>query len=150
VEAPFFHVGIIVPDLGQARRDLSSTLGLTWSRERHVEIPVVIQGKRVERNMTVVYSVEGPPYLELVVESGPPWNAQDGLHHMGMWSEDIIADIDALVAQKYTLEATTDNRLDNYNNGFAYLKSPTGILVELVDSRRRAPFTNWITGGEYE
>ena len=51
---------------------------------------------------------------------------------MGIWSEDIVADMEALVAEKYSVFATGLNRKD-YAGGFAYLTSPTGLLLELVD-----------------
>jgi catechol 2,3-dioxygenase-like lactoylglutathione lyase family enzyme len=148
--APFYHVGIVVPDLGQARRDLSSSLGLTWSRERHVDMAIVVDGRPVQLKTALVYSVEGPPHVELIVECGPPWNIREGMHHIGVWSEDILADMNALVAEKYTVAATTDNRSDNYVNGFAYMKGPTGLLIELVDSRRMGPLNSWLTGDELE
>ena len=50
------------------------------------------------RDISFVYSVDGPPHVELIAATEPPWCAQEGLHHMGMWTEDVVADMDALVA----------------------------------------------------
>jgi len=146
--APFYHVGLIVPELGQAQRDLTSTLGLSWASQQRREIPVLVNGETVQRDISFVYSIEGPPYIELIGANEPPWNARDGLHHVGIWSEDVVADMEALVAEKYTVAATGLNR-EGSSGGFAYLNSPTGILLELVDTRGKASFDRWLAGGEY-
>jgi catechol 2,3-dioxygenase-like lactoylglutathione lyase family enzyme len=146
--APFYHVGLIVPDLAQAKRDLTATLGLSWASEQRREMPVLIGGRSVQRDISFVYSTDGPPYVELIGANEPPWNATDGLHHIGMWSEDVVADMEALVAERYTVAATGLNR-KGLAGGFAYLNSPTGLLVELVDTRGKASFDRWLAGGEY-
>jgi hypothetical protein len=146
--APFYHVGIIVAELGEAMRDLTSTLGLSWASEQRREFPVMVNGEPVQRDIHFVYSITGPPYVELIGANEPPWSMQDGLHHLGIWSEDIVADLDALLAQKYTVAATGLNR-KGYAGGFAYLNSPTGLLVELVDTRGKGAFDRWLAGGEY-
>jgi hypothetical protein len=146
--APFYHVGFIVPELGQAQRDLSSTLGLSWASQQRRDLPVMVEGATVQRDISFVYSIEGPPYIELIGANEPPWSAQDGLHHMGIWSEDVVADMEALIAEKYTVAATGLNR-KGYTGGFAYLNSPTGILLELVDARGQASFDAWLAGGEF-
>lgn len=148
MRAPFYHVGLIVPELGQAQRDLSSTLGLSWASQQRREMPVLVDGATVQRDISFVYSIEGPPYVELIGANEPPWSAQEGLHHMGMWSEDIAADLDALVAEDYTVAATGLNR-KGYSGGFAYLNSPTGVLLELVDVRGKESFERWLAGGDY-
>jgi catechol 2,3-dioxygenase-like lactoylglutathione lyase family enzyme len=146
--APFYHVGIIVPDLAQAQRDLTSTLGLTWASEQRQEMPVMVNGTLVERDISFVYSITGPPHVELIAANEPPWTAQDGLQHMGIWSEDLIADIDALVAENYTVTANGLNR-NNEVRRFAYLTSPTGLLVELVDARGKPALERWLAGGDF-
>ena len=146
--APFSHVGLVVPELGQAQRDLSSTLGLGWASQQRRTIPVRVDGTTLERTLRFVYSREGPPYVELIEADEPPWDLREGLHHMGLWSEDILADIEGLVAGDFTLAATGVDRRGR-SGGFAYLSSPTGLLVELVDQRGRAAFDRWIAGGEY-
>jgi hypothetical protein len=146
--APFYHVGLIVPELGQAQRDLTSTLGLSWASQQRREMPVLVNGEIVELNISFVYSIEGPPYIELIGTNEPPWSAKVGLHHMGIWSEDIVADMEALISEKYTVAATGVNRRGS-SGGFAYLSSPTGILLELVDTRGKESFDRWLAGGEY-
>lgn len=146
--APFYHVGLIVPELGQAQRDLSSTLGLSWAAEQRREMPVLVDGEPTTRDLHFVYSVEGPPHVELIAANEPPWELRDGLHHLGIWSEDVVGDLEALVAQHHTVAATGMTR-GGTSGGFAYLHSPTGLLIELVDTRSKAAFERWLAGGDY-
>ena len=147
--APFYHVGIIVPDLGQAMRDLTSTLGLSWAGEQRFDLPVLVSGQTVERDLRFVYSTEGPPYVELIEANEPPWQADDGIQHIGLWCEDVVGEMEKLVAEDgFSLAATGITRKGG-PGGFAYLNSPTGLLVELVDSRGKEAFDGWIAGGSY-
>ena len=146
--APFYHVGIIVPELGEAMRDLSSTLGLTWAKEQRRAFPVTVNGELVDRDIHFAYSMTGPPYVELIQANEPPWELRDGLHHMGIWSEDVVGDTEKLLAQKYSIAATAFER-PGYAGGFAYLNSPTGLLVELVDSVSKESFDRWVGGGDF-
>lgn len=147
--APFYHVGIIVPELGEAMRDLTSTLGLSWASEQRAEMPVLLDGRLVTRDISFVYSTDGPPYVELIGANEPPWELQDGLQHMGVWCEDVVGEMEKLVTQDgFTTVATGVNRA-GAPGGFAYLNSPTGLLVELVDHRGKTAFDRWIGGGDY-
>jgi hypothetical protein len=146
--APFYHVGIIVPELGRAQRDLTASLGLSWASEQRRAMPVVIDGATVQRDISFVYSIDGPPHIELIGANEPPWNPRDGLHHMGIWSEDIVADMQALLDQDYTVAATGEGR-GGSPVGFAYLNGPTGVLVELVETRSKPAFERWLAGGEF-
>jgi hypothetical protein len=147
--APFYHVGIIVPELGEAMRDLTSTLGLNWASEQRAEMPILLNGIQTTRDIQFVYSTDGPPYVELIGANEPPWELQDGLQHMGIWCEDVVADMEKLVNEDgYTVAATGVTRKGG-PGGFAYLNSPTGLLVELVDQRGKAALEGWIAGGDY-
>jgi hypothetical protein len=147
--APFYHVGIIVPELGQAMRELTSNLGLSWASEQRFELPVLIDGQVVDRDINFVYSTDGPPYIELIAANEPPWELQDGLQHLGIWCEDVVDEMHRLVTEDgYTAAATGAGR-NGETRGFAYLNSPTGLLVELVDKRGKAAFDRWVAGGDY-
>ena len=87
------------PSWARPMRDLSSTMGLTWASEQRRAFPITLRGETVERDIQFVYSVTGPPYVELIGANEPPWSAQDGLHHMGIWSEDVVGDIEKLVGR---------------------------------------------------
>ena len=147
--APFYHVGIIVPELGPAMRDLTSNMGLSWASEQRADMPVLIDGQVVSRDISFVYSTDGPPYIELIAANEPPWEIQDGLQHLGIWCEDVLGEMHRLVTEDgYTVAATGVNRKGE-TRGFAYLNSPTGLLLELVDKRGKEAFDRWVAGGDY-
>ncbi len=88
-----YHIGLAVPDIHAAMEQYSSTFGFTWARIRESAPEVIADGERRRAEITVTYSVQGPPYLELVQErSGSIWGA-DGfaLSHVGFWAEDLSA-----------------------------------------------------------
>lgn len=53
-----YHIGFAVADIDAARRELTDALGVAWSP--------VAQGRLGDWNYRIVFSVEGPPFLELI------------------------------------------------------------------------------------
>ncbi len=129
---PFFHVGFVVPDLTAAQQEFSASHGLTWGSVMTVPMPVRYGGEVSLREFSFVYSIEGPPHVELVAIGGPPWTVGEGVHHIGYWSEDLAADIQQLEGTGYSLVATGVDE-GGALFGFAYLRGAGGLLVELVD-----------------
>ncbi len=146
--APFYHVGIIVPELAEAKRGLTATLGLDWASDQRREMQINVDGELVDRDIRFVYSTGEPPHVELIEANLPPWELRDGLHHIGVWSEDIAADIEKYAAEKYRIRASGLNR-KKHPGGFAYLSSPSQLLVELVDTRGKPAFDRWLAGGDF-
>jgi len=80
----YYHVGIVVEDIEAAMAELSACLGLTWP-EPHVS-------EYGEWTIKVAYSMEGPPYIELVEgQPGGPWDTSKGprIDHIGISACDI-------------------------------------------------------------
>ena len=145
-----FHVGVRVRDLDTAMEDLGTGLGLTWSavvdREQRHWTPAV--GPTSTR-LRFTYSREGPQHVELLEGgTGSIWNADDqpGVHHAGVWVDDVAAVTIALVGQGWSLEAAQRPPGDGYGS-FAYVRSPSGFLLEPVSSARREMFERWWAGG---
>jgi catechol 2,3-dioxygenase-like lactoylglutathione lyase family enzyme len=77
---PFFHVGILVRDVEAARADFSAKLGLEFE-------PVHSQQLATGETARFCYSLQGPPYLELVEMTGSgSWSPDqpEGFHHIGV------------------------------------------------------------------
>ena len=94
-----FHVGIRVVDLEAAMADLGPALGATWcqvqERDQRVWTP---EGGARQTPLRFTYSAEGPVHLELLQgQPGTIWDAGDGagLHHSGIWSDDVKGETDA-------------------------------------------------------
>jgi catechol 2,3-dioxygenase-like lactoylglutathione lyase family enzyme len=86
-----YHVGVVVPDVRAAMDRYSEALGVTWSAVGDSRFDVLVDGRRQEARIAATYSLEGPPYLELVEErSGGVWAAEAlGLQHVGFWTDDL-------------------------------------------------------------
>ena len=95
------------------------------------------------------YSAEGPQHVELL--EGPPgsiWDGreQPGLHHVGLWSDDVRGETDALLAAGWTLRLAQQAPEAGYG-AFTYVQPPSGLLVELVWSAIKPMFDRWFAGG---
>jgi catechol 2,3-dioxygenase-like lactoylglutathione lyase family enzyme len=126
-----FHVGIVVPDLEAAQAEMGAALGVTWRPVR--------DARYGEWDIRVSYSVEGPPYVELIEGSkGGPWTTQGAprLDHFGVWSEDVPAEVAALLEKGLAIDF--DPRSVDRPPTFCYLRSPaTGTRIELVSTALR-------------
>jgi len=83
---PFFHVGILVRDIDQAAEDFEALLGL---RFEPVRAAPMVSGE-VSRFR---YSLQGPPYIELVQMGGSGLLAPahgEGLHHIAFSEPDVL------------------------------------------------------------
>jgi len=77
---PFFHIGILVRDIEAARADFTAKLGVEFE-------PVHAQQIATGETTRFCYSLQGPPYLELVEMTGTGrWSAEqpEGFHHIGI------------------------------------------------------------------
>ncbi len=145
-----YHHGVRVPDLDLAMAEVGNALGLTWCepqvREQSVWLPD--QG---ETNIPLrfTYSRQGPQRVELLEGApGSIWDGRDvpGLHHIGVWSDDVAGDSAALVAVGWTLRLA-QLAPDKGYGGFTYVQPPSGLIVELVSSHIRPMFERWFAGG---
>ena len=82
---PFFHVGILVRDIDQAAEDFEALLGLRFEPVRAAPMVSGDIGR-------FRYSLQGPPYLELVQMTGTGLLAAEqgeGLHHIAFSEPDV-------------------------------------------------------------
>lgn len=84
---PFFHVGTLVVDIDQAVADFAKTLGLRFEPVRSAPL---VSGEM----MRFCYSLQGPPYLELVQMADTSlgiWGPEqgEGLHHIAFGDPDV-------------------------------------------------------------
>jgi catechol 2,3-dioxygenase-like lactoylglutathione lyase family enzyme len=125
----FFHVGVIVEDLDAAIEELSRTLGLEFN-EPH-------DSTYGDSHIRVCYSLQGPPYLELIQgQPGGMWSTTGGprADHVGYF-------VDDLETTRARLEASgmpVDIDGMAFGGRFTYHRmSETGMRVELIDAARR-------------
>jgi catechol 2,3-dioxygenase-like lactoylglutathione lyase family enzyme len=80
VNEPYFHVGILIRDVESARADFTAKLGLEFEPTRSQQLAT-------GETTRFCYSLQGPPYLELVEMTGAgSWSAElpEGFHHIGL------------------------------------------------------------------
>jgi catechol 2,3-dioxygenase-like lactoylglutathione lyase family enzyme len=135
----FFHTGYVVRDLETGMTEIGAATGLTWRP------PKVTKGLRVwtPGGVLVVdasraYSVEGPPYLELVASDDRVWGPQApaGEYHLGFWVDDLDQGADLL--EKRGLRRVVCDFGDlGKPTRFAYYCTPSGLRVEILPVHRR-------------
>ena len=147
-----FHTGVRVPDLEVAMAALGSTLALTWAQvvEREQALWTPAEGQQTVP-LRFTYSCAGPQHVELLQGApGSLWDGADlpGVHHLGVWVDDVAAEVDRLVAAGWKLEAAQQSPEDGYGV-MAYVRSPGGVLLEPVSATVRPRFDRWWSGGAF-
>ncbi len=152
-----FHVGVVVADVEEAMARISEGTGLAWHSVQSVDLNLLVEGEVVPAGVRFTYSVDGPLQIELA--SGPPGSFWDvdlygGLNHLGYWTENLHDDVAALRATGCELifgGAGTETMLKGEATleGFAFLMSPIGQRIELIDVAMRPAFDRWFAGGVF-
>jgi hypothetical protein len=137
--------------LEQAMASIGESLRVTWSavqeRQQKVWLPEV---GATTIDLRFTYSAEGPQHIELLQGApGSIWDGNDlpGVHHMGVWVDDIKAETDRLLAAGWTLEIAQTSPEEGYGAS-TYARSPEGFLLEPVWSGLRPMFERWWAGGD--
>ena len=148
--ADCYHQGVRVPDLEAAMEELGASLGLTWcevqEREQSVWLP--------EAGLTTIplrftYSAGAAQHVELLEGApGSIWDGRErpGVHHVGLWSDDVRRDTEACVARGWSVPAAQRPPEDGYG-AFTYVQPPSGLIVEFVTTAVRPMFERWFAGG---
>lgn len=151
IDGDLFHVGVLVPDIEAAMAELGRSHGVTWAsvqdRPMHIWIP---DRGEVTYQLALTYSCEGPVHIELMQgEVGSPWHtdAHRGVHHFGVWVDDVGAETDRLTADGWTIELAAGTPEQRYGR-FSYLRSPSGVLVEPLNRASKPRFEAWWAGGD--
>lgn len=145
-----YHQGIRVPNLETAMVELGPQLGVTWcsvqEREQNVWLP---DEGVVSIPLKFTYSSEGPQHLELLEGApGSIWDGREhpGLHHVGLWSDDVAGETKALVDAGWRLLMAQAEPAKGFG-AFTYVQPPSGLIVELVWSAIKPMFEGWFAGG---
>jgi catechol 2,3-dioxygenase-like lactoylglutathione lyase family enzyme len=146
-----FHVGIRVPDIESAMEELGAELGVSWSSLQHRDQRVWLPGEGpTTLELQFTYSAEGPHRVELLQgPRGSIWDGNDapGVHHLGVWVDDVAGETEGFVKAGWTLEIAQQSPEDGCGT-FSYVRSPSGILVEPVSSAAKPMFERWWAGGD--
>jgi hypothetical protein len=150
-----YHVGYVVDDIEIAMAHYSKALGLTWAVVTPRSLRVVASGSDTPQSVELLatYSVQGPPYVELIQElSGGVWGSGAlRLDHLGYWVDDLAGSFAQLRADG--LDASVQ-AVDEHDCPirFSYQRasSDSGPWIELVDRAVRPGLMAWVNGGSYD
>jgi catechol 2,3-dioxygenase-like lactoylglutathione lyase family enzyme len=132
---PAYHISLVVEDVAAAMDDLSKLLGLTWAP---------IQGGDI-----FTYSLQGPPYLELVKRRDGTNCDKTGLHHIGVWVDDMRSESERMEAQGSPLESVYKDADGNWL-GACFHVTRDNLRLELVQIGTSGPkLLHLLTKGEY-
>jgi len=145
-----FHTGVRVVDLEKAMVELGSSLGVTWAevQERQQAIWQPGVGARTVA-LRFTYSCEGPQHIELLQgAAGSFWDAAGGagVHHVGVWSDDVAGETTRLVEAGWALLGAQTSPAEGFGL-YTYLAPPSGLLLELVHAAALPRFEVWWAGG---
>lgn len=145
-----YHVGVRVPDLALAMADMGDSLGLQWcSVQEGVQSVWLPEQGSMDVPLTFTYSTRGPLHVELL-EGGPGsiWDGREspGSHHIGVWSDDVAGEVQGLLDAGWTL-VMAQREPARGCGAFAYVRPPSGLIVELVSSALAGMFQRWFAGG---
>lgn len=148
-----YHTGIRVPDLDAAMAEIGPAMGVTWAE------PVSNPGQSVwtpgdglqSVPLRFTYSCEGPQHLELLEGAvGSIWDGREfpGVHHQGVWVDDVAAEAARLSAAGWTCAAAGAAPDDGFGS-FAYMQPPSGLIIELVNAAIKPLFDRWWAGNAF-
>ena len=131
-----FHTGILVPDIEVAMQEMGESLRLKWVTPWRYE-PMRHWTPRgmAEATLLITYSKQGPQHVELIQGTGF-WASSEtrGVHHIGVWSDNLMEDAAALITQGWEPMAASASSEEAWGR-FCYLRPPSGgMLLELVSS----------------
>lgn len=145
-----YHHGVRVPDLDEAMDELGSALGLEWcSVQTSVQSIWMPETGTHEVPLRFTYSRQGPVHLELLEGApGSLWDGrvQPGLHHVGLWCDDVRSATETAVDGGWEI-VMSQAEPDKGYGAFVYVRPPSGLIVELVWSGIKPMFERWFAGG---
>jgi catechol 2,3-dioxygenase-like lactoylglutathione lyase family enzyme len=145
-----YHQGVRVPDLDAAMDELGTSMSLRWCQPQQRDQAAWVPGEGATTvPLRFTYSADGPQHIELLQGTpGSVWDGreQPGLHHVGLWSDDLAGETERMVAAGWTLRLAQRDPADGYG-AFTYVQPPSGLLVELVSSTLKPMFDRWFAGG---
>jgi hypothetical protein len=148
ISTPAYHVALVVPDLERATSELTAALGFSWAGVQRRTNTFESPDGPTRVDMCFVYSLEGPPYLEIIEQREGSIFAASGLHHLGVWCDGRSAEsarLDGLGWPRETVGLAPDG---SWAGGLFHLVA--GMRVEVVDiGRSGPPLCRYLAGGDY-
>ncbi|MFB4309425.1 VOC family protein [Actinomadura sp. GTD37] len=145
-----YHVGIVVDALEPAMEQFAAAAGVTWGRVQRFAAGFGTPSGPRTFDQAFVLSLEGPPYIELLVRVPDSVWERTGLHHLGMWSDDVPGESAGLEEGGCPWEAALLDAEGRRAGGCYHVLPGLGARVELVSRAASAPrLERYLAGGDY-
>ena len=133
---PPYHFTLVVDDVPRAMEDLTRLFGIQWTR--------------VQADGLFAYSLQGPPYLELLKRVDGTIHDSTGLHHVGVWVDDPQEESNRLASLGAPLEFVRRDSEGRWLPG-CFHKTADGLRIELVTIGTSGPkLIHLLSGRDYE
>ena len=139
-----FHIGIRVPNIHTAMQEMGESLNLTWAELVENPSQSLWTPDAGQQNIPLkfVYSCEGDHHLELLEgHPGSFWDGREnsGVHHFGVWVDDVREETERLLSLNWNLQGAAKSPEEGFGN-MTYLAPTSGMLLELVASVNKPRF----------
>lgn len=132
---PPYHVTMVVEDVETAMAEMARLFGVQWAK---------LQGGGL-----FTYSLQGPPYLELLKRREGTIFDTAGLHHIGLWVDDMNAEATRLEAEGCVPELVVRDEEGNIKPG-CFFRTAAGLRLELVQIGTSGPrLLRMLAGSDY-
>ncbi len=151
--APYFHIGLLVPELDSAIERFGDVLGVRFA-DRVFQHTEYFDDGGVVQDLTLhlTYSIDGPPYYELIEAQGDGLYSLKhgaGIHHVGVWEADCEAKREELRAKGMTEEGAIYRPDGSIIVSFFEPGPLGGMRLELADLALKEGHEAWLEGGEF-
>jgi hypothetical protein len=138
-----YHIGVCVGDLDGEWLAVADRFGIHLGEPVHAACPLrTADGIESVATLRSAWSKGIYPALEVTQAlPGTIWTAGQGIHHFGVWAEDLRSLTERCLSAgaRMELEGSVDGQL-----AFRYLHMPGGVRIELVDASMK-PYIDRIT-----
>ncbi|MEU9100360.1 VOC family protein [Streptomyces sp. NPDC048361] len=152
-EQPYFHIGVVVPDLEKAIEYYSRMHGLDFTKPAHVTNPRIEDPHPHEQVVHVAFSKQGPPYFELIESDGDEGiysSAKEGqILYLGFWEADMDGRMEKLRAEGIGIEAVSRSAEGATPDWIITEPDAMGVRYEYVDLAEKQAIETWIETDEF-
>ena len=146
---PPYHIGLVVPDVRDAQAEITRALGVSWAKLRRAKVRMSGVRGVVDVEIDVVYTLEGPPYLELIQQTAGTVFEAPGLTHLGVWTDEPHAESARLESEGWPCESV-NVKPDGSRAGGLFHIGACGLRLEVVDIGTSGPkLLRYLGGGDY-
>jgi catechol 2,3-dioxygenase-like lactoylglutathione lyase family enzyme len=148
----FFHIGILVEDLDVAISSYTKAFGVRFRDPVDMPMPGLEEYPPLPNqttSMKVAFSIDGPPYFELIKNDHLGLFGQDheGIHHIGAWDSENVEQ--ELQEAEVGLEARNILPDGCVLTRFTRPDHLHGVRFELVDHRNAATIQHFLDTGQF-